>query len=115
MNIQRVYFMLMAQEMDRAVEFYRDAMGLEVRLRSGGWSELGWGDAILALHAGGDGRYRATGLGFGVSDVAEACARVNAQGGSIVSPPEERAGEGIILAQVADPEGNGFSLSQRVG
>ncbi len=115
MNIQHVYFMLMAQEMDRAVDFYRDALGLEVRLRSGGWSELGWGDAILALHAGGDGQYRATGLGFGVSDVSEACARVNAQGGRIVSPPEERAGEGIILAQAADPEGNGFSLSQRVG
>ena len=113
MDVQRVYFMLMAQNMDRAVAFYSGAMGLDVKLHTPNWSELGSDDAVIALHAGGDGEYRMTGLGFGVADAEAACRAVAAGGGRVIEPPVVREGEGIILAQVADSEGNGFSLSQR--
>ena len=113
MKVQRVYFMLMAQDMDRAVAFYRDVIGLDVNLHTPGWSELGGEGAVVALHGGGDGEYRMTGLGFGVADIAAACEEVTDGGGRVIDPPEERAGEGIVLARVADPEGNGISLSQR--
>ena len=112
MDVQRVVFMLMAQEMDRAIAFYRDVIGLELRLHEGDWAELGHDDAVVALHGGGNGEYHSTGLGFAVADIAAACEEVSAAGGGIIQAPEERAGEGIILARLVDPEGNGFDLSQ---
>ena len=112
MKVQRVIFMLMAQEMDRAVAFYRDVIGLDLRLHEGSWAELGHGDATVALHGGGSGEYRSTGLGFAVADAAVACDEVRAAGGRVIRGPVERTGEGIILAHLADPEGNGFDLTQ---
>ena len=115
MEVQKTVFMLMAQDMGRAIEFYNETIGLELRVNYGGWAELGGDDAVVALHAGGDGEYRSTGLGFAVADVAAACDEVSAAGGRVVQAPVEREGEGIILAFAADTEGNGFSLTQSVG
>ena len=114
MDVQRVYFMLMAQDMERAVKFYGNVIGLEVRLHTENWSELGNDDSVIALHSGGDGEYRLTGLGFAVSDVAAACGEVTLGRGRVVESPVERKGEGIILARLADTEGNGFTLTQRI-
>lgn len=114
MDVQKVYFMLMAQDMVRAVKFYRDIIGLEVRLHTENWSELGNDESVIALHSGGNGEYRPTGLGFVVSDVDAACGEVCSGRGRVVESPVERKGEGIILARLADPEGNGFTLTQRI-
>ncbi len=114
MAINRIYFMLMAQDMDRAVGFYRDAFGLQPRLITPDWSELGFGDAVVALHGGGSGEPTDTGLGFDTDDVEAACAAVVAAGGSVVGPPVARQGEGIILAMVRDTEGNRLSIAQPV-
>ena len=113
MQIDKVMFVLMAKDMERAVAFYRDVIGLEVKVNHGGWAELGYDDAVVALHAGGDGEYRPTGLAFRVADVEAACADVKAGGGKVVQPPVEPPGVGIIRAAVADPEGNGFTVTQR--
>jgi len=110
MRVRKTLFMLMTADMDRAVAFYRDALGL--RATSSHWSELAWGDATIALHAGGDGTYTETGLGFEVEDLDEGCAAVLAHGGQVRRAPADRPGEPIRLADVVDPEGNGFSLSQ---
>ncbi len=112
MDVQKVIFMLMAQDMERAIAFYRDVIGLELRVNYGGWAELGGEQAVVALHGGGDGEYRSTGLSFTVADVDAACDEVSAGGGRVVQPPAVRAGEGIILAFLADTEGNGFMLTQ---
>ena len=114
MDVQRVYFMLMAQDMERAVKFYSDVMGFDVKLHTDQWSEVGNDYSVIALHAGGDGEYRPTGLGFAVSDVAAACGEVASRGGKVLESPVERRGEGIILARLADTEGNGFTLTQRI-
>ena len=113
MDVQKVYFMVMVQDTDRAVAFYNEVMGLELKLHSRTSSELGNDHAVVALHAGDNGEYRITGLDFTVADLAAACEDVSAGCGRIINPPEERTGEGIILARVADSEGNGFSLTQR--
>ncbi len=115
MKIDRVTYMLMAQDMGRAVAFYRDVIGLELRSQSPMWSELAFGDATVALHGGGSGEFQKTGLSFQVSDIGAACDEVRSGGGRVVSGPEDRAGEGIRLAELSDPEGNGFMLSQYVG
>ena len=115
MRVQKTYFMLMAQDMDRALAFYEGALGLRRAFASPEWSELLSGGSVVALHGGGDGRPTRTGLGFEVDDLEEACAAVLAQGGTVVRAPEDRPGEPIRLAEVRDTEGNGFSLTQLVG
>ena len=112
MDVQKIVFMLMVQEMDRAIAFYRDVIGLKLQLHEGNWAELGHADAVVALHGGGNGEYRPTGLGFTVADVAAACEEVSLGGGRIIQDPMERPGEGIVLACLVDPEGNGFDLTQ---
>ena len=114
MQVDKVMFVLMAKDMERAIAFYRDVIGLELMVDHGGWAELGYDDAVVALHAGGDGEYRSTGLAFRVADVAAACADVKAGGGRVVRPPVEPPGVGIIRVDVVDPEGNGFTVTQRV-
>ena len=55
-----------------------------------------------------------TGLGFVVDDLDAACKQVAAAGGTIVTAPRDRPGEPIRLADVADTEGNVFSLAEPV-
>jgi predicted enzyme related to lactoylglutathione lyase len=113
-----VYYMLAAQDMDRAVAFWRDAIGLDVKSQSPGWSELtfpGLASAVVALHAGGSGELNRTGLGFDVADIAAACAEVERAGGRVTMPPTDRPDEGIVLADLVDPEGNTFMFSARFG
>lgn len=38
-------------DMDRAVHFYRDTLGLPLKFQSPGWSEFATGETTLALHA----------------------------------------------------------------
>ena len=71
-----------------------------------------YGTATIALHGGGTGEFNPTGLSFTVDDIDSACKAVVAGGGSIRSGPEDRGEEGIYLAEVTDPEGNGFMMSQ---
>ena len=114
MKIQALKYILSAQDMDRAVQFWRDAIGLQVALHTPHWSELRWGDATVALHGGGRGEYHATGLGFQVEDIEAACAEVAAAGGTVRQAPVDRPQEGIRIADLADPEGNGFQISSRI-
>ncbi len=115
MKLETVKFMLMAQDMDRAVAFYRDVIGLSVRFASPHWSELTHGDAVVALHGGGTGEFVETGLSLEVEDADAACEEVAAGGGVVRNPAEQRANEPIRLARVTDPEGNGFAITQYVG
>lgn len=104
--------MLMAQEMDRALAFYRDTMGFEESFSTPYWSELKFGDAILALHGGGDGTRNETGLSIQYEDVGSVFETALAAGAAAVQPPGQRDGEPIILASICDPEGNIIMLTQ---
>ena len=115
MTVTKAYFMLFVVDMDRAVAFYREGVGLEVRFVSPEWSELAWRDATVALHGGATStEQRVTGLGFEVDDLDAACKQVAAAGGTIVTAPRDRPGEPIRLADVADTEGNVFSFAEPV-
>ena len=107
--------MLMAQDMNRAIRFYRDVLGLDVKFESREWTELVFGDAIIALHGGGTGSRQQTGLSIQVKDIAAACKEVEGGGGKIVTRPQARPNEPIKLAEAMDTEGNLFSLTQYVG
>ena len=105
-------YLLSAQDMERAVAFYRDVIGLEVKVKSSGWSELSLGTAVIALHGGGTGEFHRTGLSFTVKNIEHGCDAVVQGGGSVREAPEDRGDEGIVLAILVDFEGNGFMMSE---
>ena len=109
--LSSVYVMLHAQDMDRAVAFWRDVMGLGVKTQSPEWTELTFGDTVIAFHGGGDGSENPSGLGFDSPDMDGLCEAIAAAGGTIRMPPTDRPEEGIRLAEFSDPEGNIVMLS----
>jgi len=113
--------MVMVSEMDRSVRFYRDALGLKLRFQSPDWTEFDVGSTTLALHGGGVAsspekeRYagRAS-IGFNVENVDKVFEELKSKGVRVAMPPTERAGEGIRLAVMLDPDGLPLSFSQTV-
>lgn len=115
MKPKAVKIVLMAQNMARAIAFHRDTLGFEESFSSPHWSELRVGDAILGIHGGGEGARVRTGLSLEFEDVAAAFAAAIEGGAEAVMEPQQREGEPIILAMIADTEGNEIGLTQYVG
>ncbi len=108
----KVKYVLMAADMARAVAFYREVFGLREICFSEWWSELGFGDAIIALHGGHDRSPHPTGLSLQFESVIDAARRIEKAGGHILAFPSVREGEPILLGQVRDPEGNEFFITE---
>jgi len=115
MKPQSVKYMLHAQDMERAVAFYRDTLGFTLSSTSEYWSELTFGDAILGLHGGGTGADNATGLSIQYEDVQAAFNTAIKAGATLVQEPKQGEGEPIILSSIKDSEGNVIMLTQYVG
>ena len=127
MKVQSVFYMLMVQDMERAMRFYRDVLGMDVKDHTPEWSRLALGDAIIVLRRnshntsddtltttaihlvreGGVCDVTWTGLYLEVYDIPGVCHRVEEGGGRILNPPR-RARDGTIVADLADPDGNVF-------
>ena len=110
--VHKAYFMLMVAEMDRAVQFYVDAVAATVSLHTPYWSEVVLAGATVALHPGRTGGDTATGLGFEVNDLDAALQTATSLGGRVTDAPRDRPGEGIRIAQLADTEGNILSVAE---
>ena len=113
--------MLMVSDMERSVKFYRDALGLTLRMESPEWSEFDFGKVTLALHGGappspsprGAEQYAGmAGIGFTVPDLERACEDLKAKGVRFVMEPIDRPEEGIRLAVALDPDGLAVSFAQ---
>lgn len=115
MKPEKVKYMLMAKDMKRAVNFYRDVMGLDEVFVSEFWTELRLGDAIVALHGGHDGSRHPTGLSFQYEDVLQVAEKIRLAGGTLLQAPMQREGEPILLGIYRDPEGNEVFITQYVG
>ena len=115
MKLQKSKYLILAQDMDRAIQFYQKVFGLTVSEQGEWWSELNFGDTIVALHGGGDGTPNRTDLSFQVDNIVAACRIIRENGGRIVAEPEKREGEPIVLATFADTENNQVMLTQWVG
>jgi catechol 2,3-dioxygenase-like lactoylglutathione lyase family enzyme len=112
LRVQKFKYVLWVEQMSRAVAFYRDLLGLTVLMESDGWSELGRGDVIIGLHAGGTGADCRTGLSVQVEDLSRAVAELIAGGGSLASGPSANDDEPVRICEVRDPEGNLFMLTE---
>ncbi len=100
------YVIVFVSDMSRAVEFYRDVVGLPLRFDSPEWTEFDTAGATLALHSGSDGCRP----GFGVADLDAFHARMMMSGVACVRPPESVFGAKVALYR--DLDGHVFSVGE---
>jgi lactoylglutathione lyase len=106
------YVIKFVADMDKAVKFYRDVVGLTLKFESPGWSEFATGETTLALHPASEknpaGKVE---LGFAVADV-EAFYRDMSTKGVLFSMPPKKQDFGGVLAQFVDSEGAHCSVGE---
>jgi predicted enzyme related to lactoylglutathione lyase len=105
-------------DMDRAVAFYRDGVGLALVAQSSGWSMLSCGDAMLGLHGIYSGVAERpvpyAGLNLQVDELDPAVRRAVDHGASLTEIREPEPHVPVRLAVMVDPDGNGFELRQQM-
>jgi len=104
------YVMKYVSDMDKAVAFYRDTLGLTLKFQSPGWSEFATGETTLALHAASDKRPAGSAeLGFSVDDLEKFHSEAVAKGVVFTRPPT--AEHGVTLASFLDCEDSEVGVS----
>lgn len=104
------YVIKFVADMDRAVHFYRETLGLPLKFQSPGWSEFLTGETTLALHAAdADHPAGQKRLGFRVPDLKAFYAEMTAKGVRFTMPPSMQFG--VLMAQFVDSEGTEVSVS----
>ena len=98
-------------DMERAVRFYRDVIGLPLKFQSPGWSEFATGEITLALHPASEknpaGRLE---MGFSVPNLEQFHSEMAGKGVRFPMPPKKQDFGGM-LAQFVDSEGAHASVS----
>ncbi len=112
MHVEKLKYLIWAQDMARAVRFYREVFDAEIVRQNDVMAELSIAGSTLGIHRGGEGKRTWTGLTFQVSDLFAGCDTLRAAGGSVLRPPEDTPEEPAHLAMCADPEGNEFMLTR---
>jgi len=107
------YVIEFVADMDRAVKFYRDLLGLPLRFQSPGWSEFSTGETSLGLHPASEnnpaGRVE---LGFNVANLESFHQEMTAKGVRFSMPPTKQD-FGATLAQFLDSEGGRCSVAEQ--
>jgi predicted enzyme related to lactoylglutathione lyase len=99
--------------MDRAVRFYRDTVGLTLKFESPQWSEFATGDTTLALHPASERNPAGTvQLGFGVDNLQMFYDAMTAKGVTFPVAPKPQD-YGGMLAQFENADGALVSVSGR--
>ena len=99
-------------DMETAVRFYRDALGLALKFESPFWTEFETGETTLALHpASADNPAGSVQLGLATDDVDRFYDAARAEGLRFISPPADV--HGTRIARFADPDGAEISVSGR--
>lgn len=110
MRAKFTYAIKFVAEMDAAVAFYRDTLGLTVRFASPFWSEFETGEVTLALHpASADKPAGTAQIGFSVPDLSAVYAARAEAGLAFTDPPRDE--HGTVLSRILDSEGAEISLS----
>jgi predicted enzyme related to lactoylglutathione lyase len=111
MAVKLSYVIEFVGNMDRAVKFYRDVVGLPLKFQSPEWSEFSTGETTLALHAASE--KNAAGkieVGFNVPDLQAFYEEMRAKGVKFSMPPKKQDFGGM-LAQFEDSEGAFISVA----
>lgn len=111
---------LLVDDVERALAFYRDVLGLEVKLGAGDgiYYELDGGDVLLALYRrdlmgamlGSElpppAQSDALALTFAVDDVDATARALQERGAELVAEPRDYEVAFLRVAHLRDPEGN---------
>ena len=104
------YVMKFVADMDKAVAFYRDVLGMTLRFASPDWSEFETGQTTLALHRASDTHPAGScQIGFSVEDIDAFFQEKGAAGVVFTRPPTME--HGVKLADFVDSEGAEVSVS----
>jgi lactoylglutathione lyase len=110
MAMKLAYAIHFVADMDRAVAFYRDTIGLPLKFSSPEWTEFATGSTTLALHpASKENPAGTTHLGLHADDIAAAHGAPRSAGVRFMRDPTPQ--HGVTLAEFVDPEGARVSLS----
>jgi lactoylglutathione lyase len=108
--MQLTYAIKFVADMDRAIAFHRDVLGLLLKFQSPEWSEFATGETTLALHSASPENPAGTvQLGFASDDLAGFHARREELGVKFTQPPTEM--HGMHIARIRDPDGAETSVS----
>jgi predicted enzyme related to lactoylglutathione lyase len=109
MSDRLTYAIKYVDDMDAAIAFYRDQLGLALKFQSPQWSEFSTGETTLALHeATADKPAGSVQVGFGVEDVEGFHREKSAAGVTFTQPPTEM--HGMKIGRFLDSEGAECSL-----
>jgi predicted enzyme related to lactoylglutathione lyase len=111
-TVVETFFSVDVLEMERATAFYAQTFGGTIMFASPQWTSIRIAGVRVALALATNGPPRRIGLHFAVDDLSAACGDVDRAGGRIVTAPTEVA-PSVVIAEVADREGNTFTLTQR--
>ena len=104
------YAIKFVSDMDAAITFYRDTLGLKPGFQSPFWSEFETGQTKLALHpASEENPAGSVQLGLSSEDLDRFYAEAQAKGISFTSPPADM--HGTRLSRFLDPEGAEITVS----
>jgi lactoylglutathione lyase len=107
------YVIEFVADMDRAVSFYRDVLGLPLRFQSPGWSEFSTGETSLGLHPATEKNLAGSvELGFNVTNLEKFHQEMSAKGVQFSMPPTKQDFGGT-LAQFLDSEGGRCSVAEQ--
>lgn len=112
--IQSLYSVaIFVNNLERAIEFYRDALRLPLRTQGSFGAEFLEGDTRIAVHPAVHPDSKAmvgrhTGLTFKVDGLLHFCGDLHAKGVTFLNEPTRQAWG--IMAMVADPDGNVMAL-----
>ena len=112
MKISVSHFMFCSQDVQRAVAFYRDLVGLPVQMQSSEFAFLDAGSVTLALRAVSDAEDVKAGsneIVLGVEGVREAHAELSARGVTFLNEPRNVTGD-QWAANFRDPDGHLLSI-----
>jgi predicted enzyme related to lactoylglutathione lyase len=104
------YAIKFVSDMDSAVRFYRDTLGLTPGMQSPFWTEFETGGTRLALHpASAENPAGTVQLGLGSDDIDGFYADALANGLRFTQPPTDL--HGVRIARFVDPDGAEISIS----
>ncbi|MBL6853049.1 MAG: VOC family protein [Alphaproteobacteria bacterium] len=107
METRFTYAIRYVADMDKAIAFYRDKLGLKLSFPSPGWSEFDTGSVTLALHiATKEKPAGTTELGFRTEDVQREYAAK-----SLNFPAAPRVEHGVTIATFTDMDGAPCALN----
>ena len=110
MKARFTYAITFVDDMEKAIAFHRDVLGLTPKFTTPFWSEFATGDVTLALHpASAQNPAGGVQLGFAVEDVSQLYEGRADNGLDFTSEP--RPQQGTLLTRIRNCEGAEITLS----